>query len=79
MRLTYFRTKTGEGTYEIIPVYVFAESSDGESDESDAYAYGSGYPLQLVMLDARDGQEVDVVQNESRVGLTADYEDNEGE
>lgn len=79
VRLTYFRTKTGEGTYEIIPVYVFAESSDGESDESDAYAYGSGYPLQLVMLDARDGQEVDVVQNESRVGLTADYEDNEGE
>lgn len=79
VRLTYFRTKTGEGTYEIIPVYVFAESSDWGSDETDAYAYGSGYPLQLIMLDARDGQEVNVVQNESRVGLTVDYEDNEGE
>lgn len=78
VRLTYFRTKTGENTYEIIPVYVFAESMDSDSG-NEVYAYGSGYPLQLVMLDARDGQEVDIVQDKSKADLAADSFTDEGD
>lgn len=78
VRLTYFRTKTGENTYEIIPVYVFAESLDSDNgNENDVYAYGSGYPLQLIMLDARDGQEVDIVQDVSKTDLSTNEGDAE--
>lgn len=45
MRLTYFRIKTGDGEYEAIPVYSFAQL---DSDHSDTY------PIQLVLIDARD-------------------------
>lgn len=61
VRLTYFRTKIGDGEYEAIPVYAFAQlDTDRGSDES--------YPIQLIMIDARDGSEVSIVQDESRFG-----------
>ena len=61
VRLTYFRTKIGDGEYEAIPVYAFAQlDTDRGSDES--------YPIQLIMIDARDGSEVSVVQDEARFG-----------
>lgn len=44
VRLTYFRIKTGDGEYEAIPVYSFAQL---DSDHSDTY------PIQLVLIDAR--------------------------
>lgn len=58
VRLTYFRVKTGEGEYEAVPVYVFAQI-DGDRDDDT-------YPIQLVMLDARDGSEVSMVQDQAR-------------
>ena len=61
VRLTYFRTKTGDKEYEVIPVYVFAQL-ESWADESDA-------PTQLIMIDARDGSEVDVMQDPGRQGL----------
>lgn len=57
VRLTYFVTEEGERTAAVIPVYVFAET-DGDED----------WPIQLVMLDARDGSEVSIVQDDSRMG-----------
>ena len=57
VRLTYFRIKTGDGKYEAIPVYSFAQL---DSDHSDTY------PIQLVLIDARDGSEVSMVQDEAR-------------
>ena len=57
VRLTYFRIKTGDGEYEAIPVYSFAQL---DSDHSDTY------PIQLVLIDARDGSEVSMVQDEAR-------------
>lgn len=61
VRLTYFRTKIGDGEYEAIPVYAFAQlDTDRGSDES--------YPIQLIMIDARDGSEVSIVQDGSRFG-----------
>lgn len=64
VRLTYFRTKTGEGTYEVIPVYVFAECEDMAQYGGEGLQYDR--PIQLIMLDARDGSEVSIVQDESR-------------
>ena len=61
VRLSYFRVKTGDGEYEAIPVYVFAQlDTDRGSDES--------YPIKLVMIDARDGSEVSITQDEARFG-----------
>ena len=61
VRLTYFRAKIGDGEYEAIPVYAFAQlDTDRGSDES--------YPIQLIMIDARDGSEVSIVQDEARFG-----------
>lgn len=57
VRLTYFATEKEDRTAVIIPVYVFAET-DGDED----------WPSQLVMLDARDGSEVSIVQDDSRMG-----------
>jgi hypothetical protein len=57
VRLTYFRIKTGDGEYEAIPVYSFAQL---DSDHADTY------PIQLVLIDARDGSEVSMVQDEAR-------------
>lgn len=61
VRLTYFRIKTGDGEYEAIPVYVFAQL-DRERGNDDSY------PIQLVMIDARDGSEVGIAQDKSRFG-----------
>ena len=61
MKLTYFRTKTGKGEYETIPVYVFAQL-DAERGDNDSY------PIQQIMIDARDGSEVSIVQDEARFG-----------
>ena len=60
VRLTYFLVKTSDGGYEAVPVYVFAQVDRDIHDES--------YPTQLVMIDARDGIEVSIVQDESRFG-----------
>ncbi|MBO5260875.1 MAG: hypothetical protein J6A82_01285 [Coprococcus sp.] len=69
VRLTYFRTKTGDGTYEVIPVYVFAQSLDYvELDDAQSVTKQTE-PVQLIMIDARTGEEVDIVQDESRIGL----------
>ena len=46
-----------DGEYEAIPVYSFAQL---DSDHSDTY------PIQLVLIDARDGSEVSMVQDEAR-------------
>ena len=61
VRLTYFRTKTGDKQYEVIPVYVFAQL--------ESWAEESNAPTQLIMIDARDGSEVDVMQDPGRQGL----------
>ena len=61
VRLTYFRTKTGDKQYEVIPVYVFAQL--------EFWAEESNAPTQLIMIDARDGSEVDVMQDPGRQGL----------
>ena len=61
VRLTYFRIKAGDGEYEAIPVYVFAQL-DRERGNDDSY------PIQLVMIDARDGSEVGIAQDKSRFG-----------
>lgn len=61
VRLTYFRIKTEDGGYEAVPVYVFAQL-DEERGSDDSY------PIQLIMIDARDGSEVNIVQDESRFG-----------
>lgn len=74
VRLTYFMTRTDENAYEVIPVYVFAQNSSYEGEYGDA----TPNPVQLIMLDARDGQEVSIVQDESRVGYTPDQSE-EGE
>ena len=58
VRLTYFRTYEEPGKYQAIPVYSFAEIDDIHDDT---------YPIQLIMLDARDGSEVDIRQDESRM------------
>lgn len=59
VRLTYFRVKKDEKQYEVIPVYVFSQVEDYDAD----------VPYQLIMLDARDGSEVDIVQDSGRMGL----------
>lgn len=59
VRLTYFRTKTGDEKYEIIPVYVFSNSE----------SYDVNAPIQLIIIDARDGSEVNVMQDPGRMGL----------
>ena len=61
VRLTYFRTKTGDKQYEVIPVYVFAQL--------ESWAEESNAPTQLIMIDARDGSEVDIMQDPARKGL----------
>lgn len=61
VKLTYFRTKTGKGEYETIPVYVFAQL-DAERGDNDSY------PIQQIMIDAKDGSEVSIVQDEARFG-----------
>ena len=61
MRLAYFRTKTGDKEYEIIPVYVFAQM--------ESWAEEDNAPDQLLMIDARDGSEVDVRQDPARQGI----------
>lgn len=59
VRLTYFRTYVEPGRYQVIPVYAFAQIDD---------EYDDTYPIQLIMLDARDGSEVDIRQDGSRMG-----------
>lgn len=61
VRLAYFRTKTGDKEYEIIPVYVFAQM--------ESWAEEDNAPDQLLMIDARDGSEVDVRQDPARQGI----------
>ena len=61
VRLTYFRTKTGDKQYEVIPVYVFAQL--------ESWAEESNAPTQLIIIDARDGSEVDIMQDPARKGL----------
>ena len=61
VRLSYFRTKTGEKQYEVIPVYVFAQL--------ESWAEEDNVPDQLIMIDARDGSEVDIMQDPARQGI----------
>ena len=61
VRLAYFRTKTGDKQYEVIPVYVFAQL--------ESWAEESNAPSQLIMIDARDGSEVDIIQDQGRLGV----------
>lgn len=56
--LSYFRTYEEPGKYNVIPVYVFAQIDDIRDED---------YPVQLIMIDARDGSEVDIRQDESRM------------
>lgn len=67
VRLTYFRTKTGEGEYEVIPVYVFAECEDLAKYGGESLVYDG--PIQLIMIDARSGKKVTVVQDTGRFNL----------
>lgn len=59
VRLAYFRICTGDGEYEVIPVYAFAQLEKDRDDDT--------YPIQLIMLDARDGKEISIMQDPSRL------------
>ena len=59
VRLTYFRTLTENGQYKVMPVYVFSQVEE----------YDVNQPIQLIIIDARDGTEVNVMQDESRKGM----------
>lgn len=59
VRLTYFRTKTGDNEYEIVPVYVFSYSE----------SYDTNAPIQLIIIDARDGSEINIIQDPGRMGI----------
>ena len=59
VRLAYFRICTCDGEYEVIPVYAFAQLEKDRDDDT--------YPIQLIMLDARDGKEISIMQDPSRL------------
>jgi hypothetical protein len=56
VRLAYYMIQDGD-TYKYTPVWVFAQADESAGDELDV-----DYPLQLVMLDATNGELIDLTK-----------------
>jgi hypothetical protein len=73
VRLTYYVTNDpdNEGQFEYIPVWTLSQYDDYEGSAESAY------PEQLVVLDARDGSVLDLLDISQKLGCYQTYDDEE--
>jgi hypothetical protein len=73
VRLTYYITNDpdNEGQFEYIPVWALSQYDDYEGSAESAY------PEELVVLDARDGSVLDLLDISKKLGCYQTYDDEE--
>jgi hypothetical protein len=73
VRLTYYiaNDPDNEGQFEYIPVWTFSQYDDYQGSAE------STYPEQLVVLDARDGSVLDLLDISKKLGCYQTYDDDE--